>query len=152
MVIDKNTAGPVKALWHTMIDVKSGALASERFSVEDLVLQVHKNPALRGNDGVVYVPWAVSVWKGDEAIAILAIEEDDLRGLADAFGCSVKELQAERGTKGFFGNPVIVAYAGSKREELDPYQGKQDLKTVEECLLEWACDTVDVMGDPKKLS
>ncbi|MDD7200214.1 MAG: hypothetical protein SPF89_12225 [Sphaerochaetaceae bacterium] len=152
MLIEKDKAGMVDMLWHQMIDVESGILPEERYLLKDITLTLHKNPRMRGNEDLVYVPWAVTVRHAGKVILVVSIEQDDLRALAQSLGCSVRELQEERGTKGYFGEPRIVAYGGDKREDLGLYDEKMDLLGAKECLFEWALDIVDVVGEPKPLA
>ena len=152
MVIDKDTAEQVDMLWHQMIDVESGVISDERYGIKDIVLVLHKNPRMRGGEDLVYVPWAVSVQKDGKVILVVSIEQEDLRSLALTLGCSVRSLQEEKGTRSFFGDPRIVAYGGDRREDLGPYEGKMEKLEAKECLLDWALDIVDVIGDLQPLA
>lgn len=149
MVMDWRHAGAVEALWHTLIDTESGVVPG-RYGLEDLVVSVHRNPSVRGED-LVYVPWALSVARDGAVILVVQIEQDDLRNLAFALGCPVRELQEERGVKGFFGQPRVYAYAEGEREDLGPYDGPMDEKTVRRTLLDWACDILDLISSPVPL-
>lgn len=152
MLIDKDKDEMVDMLWHQMIDVDSGILPTERYRLKDISLTLHKNPRMRGNEDLVYVPWAVTVRHGGRVILVVSIEQDDLRSLAQSLGCPVRELQEERGTKGYLGEPRIVAYGGARREDLGLFDEKMDLPGAKECLFEWALDIVDVVGKPEPLA
>lgn len=151
MVINKDNAESVDLLWHGIIDPETGIMKEERYKLEDLVITMHRNPHTRNTD-LVYVPYAVSVRRGKRVIAIIAIEQEDLRALAQNLGCSVRELQEEQDVRGNFGRPRVVAYAGKQREDLGPYEDKLDLMGAKTCLIEWACDTVDLLGEPVPLA
>jgi len=151
MIINKESAKPVDVLWHGIIDPQSGVLPGEQYKLEDLILRVHRNPRTRNTD-LVYVPYAVSLWKGRDPIVIVSIEEEDLRVLSGNLGCSMREIQEEQGVKGNFGKPRVIAYGGDEREDLGLYEEKMDLLGAKECLIEWACDIVDMMGEPVPLA
>ncbi len=150
MVIEKENAKQVDMMWHQMIDVESGVMPC-RYRAGDLLLTLHKNPRMRGGEDLVYVPWAVTVRRKGVVILVVSLEEDDLRSLSLSLGCPLRELKEERGTKGVFGEPRIVAYGGSRREDLALYEGKMDEESVRSCLFDWVLDIVDVASEPTLL-
>lgn len=151
MTINKDTAPVVDTLlWHGIIDATTGILSDERYTLGGLTLQMHQNPSLLQGADLVYVPYAASLWRGNSLILLVAIEEEDYRSLAQALGCSVREILEEKQTRSYFGAPRLVAYGGSDREDLEPFEGKLDYPTAKAILQEWVCDIIETMEEPKK--
>ncbi len=151
MTIDKDQTEPIETyLWHGIIDVTTGILSDGVYSLSGLRLQMHRNPSLLQGADLVYVPYAASLWREDDLILIVSVEQEDYRAIAHSLGCPVREIQEEKKTRAFFGSPRIIAYAGAKREDLEPFEGELEYAAVKDALFEWVCDIIETMDDPVK--
>lgn len=102
MTIDKDQTEPIETyLWHGIIDATTGILSDGVYSLSGLRLQMHRNPSLLQGADLVYVPYAASLWREDDLILIVSVEQEDYRAIAQSLGCPVREIQEEKKTRAF---------------------------------------------------
>ena len=102
---------------------------------------------------VGFVP-VMNLIEGNQQLGYIfaaTIECEDLRAMAPLMGISLKELQADYGTKGFYGEKRIMLYGNGERESLGPYFGKEEDGEIIQFLLSLVLDSFDEIDDPVKL-
>lgn len=122
---------------------------TKKWRAEDLTLLLLHNPPVEAPS--TFVSWSLLALKEDKVIYVISLEKDDIRGLSDLLGVSVKELQKEYGTKSFYGKSKVVMYGNNEREEWEEYSGDEREETVEEKLMETLLDALDIPIDPIKV-
>ena len=147
MIIDKTEAQPLD---FPTIPMKDSAVKA-RYSFDDMEIRYHRGPELKGDDVMIYTPFSMTVYYNGKCIFAASIEEDDLRALSPMLGESIRDLQAEYGVRGFYGNPMISLYGNGEKESLGHYLGTEDEEAVMEFLLSLVYDSFDSAEDAVRL-
>lgn len=119
----------------------------KRFKLEGMDLHFIKNAIPRNPQSVVSITYAMTVENDGEYIYAISLEKEDLRVLSSMLGVSVKELQQDYGTKGFFGQEHVVMYGDGRREDIGPYSGAMDEESVLKYFLDAIYDSFDTIED-----
>ncbi len=147
MFLDPDTQEPIDPLiWHSLPDESTRPMQQWRFG--SLIGTIYKNPPSRSEESLVAIPYSLAVRRQEKTILVISLEMEDLRALAQRFGCSVRELQLEYHTKGNWGPLVAYLYTKEKREYLGPFMGELTFANAVSYLLEEALDTFDMIEDP----
>lgn len=149
MIIDKEYADDIMDF--PTIPMKDSAVKS-RYMLDGMEIRYHRGPELRGDDVMIFTPYAVTVHYKDKCIFSASIEEDDLRSLSSMLGESIKELQAEYGVRGFYGKPMISLYGNGEKESLGHYLGSENEDDVISFLLSLVYDTFDTVSDAELIT
>lgn len=149
MIIDKEYADDIMDF--PTIPIKDSAVKS-RYTLDGMEIRYHRGPELRGDDVMIFTPYAVTVHYKDKCIFSASIEEDDLRSLSSMLGESIKELQAEYGVRGFYGKPMISLYSNGEKESLGHYLGSENEDDVISFLLSLVYDTFDTVSDAELIT
>lgn len=149
MIIDKEYADDIMDF--PTIPIKDSAVKS-RYMLDGMEIRYHRGPELRGDDVMIFTPYAVTVHYKDKCIFSASIEEDDLRSLSSMLGESIKELQAEYGVRGFYGKPMISLYGNGEKESLGHYLGSENEDDVISFLLSLVYDTFDTVSDAELIT
>lgn len=123
----------------------------KRFTLEGMELAFHKNGIPSGQDSVVSIGYALTVKDDGEYIYAISLEREDLRVLASMLGISVKELQADYGTKSFYGSYRIVMYGNDRKEDIGAYPGEMDEAAILSYFLEAVYDSFDTIEDAEEI-
>ncbi len=150
MIVDRTKAPSLLDGDFDTIPVPDSAVAS-RYCAADLEIRFQKGPELVSPLAVVYVPYSVSVLHGGRYIFAATIECDDLRAMAPLIGTPLKELQADYGVKGFYGERRVMLYGNGERETLGPYFGSDDEDEIISFLLSLVLDSFDEIAEPVRL-
>lgn len=149
MIIDKEYADDIMDF--PTIPMKDSAVKS-CYTLDGMEIRYHRGPELRGDDVMIFTPYAVTVHYKDKCIFSASIEEDDLRSLSSMLGESIKELQAEYGVRGFYGKPMISLYGNGEKESLGHYLGSENEDDVISFLLSLVYDTFDTVSDAELIA
>ena len=88
-----------------------------------------------------------AMYRGEYKYAV-TVEKTDLRSLASYLGISVKELQNDYGTKGFYVEPKVFLYGDGEREEFGPLQEEEKDEYILPFLMDILLDSIDSGEDP----
>ena len=119
----------------------------KRYELEGMELHFIKNALPKNPQSVVSITYAMTVENDGEYIYAISLEKEDLRVLSSMLGVSVKELQQDYGTKGFFGQEHVVMYGDGRREDLGPYSGAIDEEAILNYFLDAIYDSFDTVED-----
>lgn len=133
-----------KLAWHSVPDENSGIIKGESYSIGDFNVRLLKNPYTKSGEVLVDILYSFVVLKGKQLILAVNLEREDYRGLADSFGCNVRELQEENKTRSYYGPLRCVVYNAEEKEDQGVYSGDTDLMSVRVFLMEIALDILDV--------
>ena len=150
MIVDRKNAPLLLDGDFDTIPLPDSAVVA-RYGVSDLEIRFQKGAEAASPLSVVALPYSVSVLCGGRYIFAATIECEDLRAMAPLMGISLKELQADYGTKGFYGEKRIMLYGNGERESLGPYFGKEEDEEIIQFLLSLVLDSFDEIDDPVKL-
>lgn len=150
MIIDRTKAPSLLDGDFDTIPMPDSAVVS-RYSVADLEIRFQRGAELVSPLAVVYVPYSVSVIHDGRYVFAATIECDDLRAMAPLIGTSLKELQADYGVKGFYGEKRVMLYGNGERETLGPYFGSDAEDEVVSFLLSLVLDSFDEIEEPVRL-
>ena len=150
MIIDRNSAPSLLGSGFDSIPLPDSAVVA-RYGISDLEIRFQKMAECASSLSVVALPYSVSVLCAGRYIFAAAIECEDLRAMAPLMGISLKDLQADYGTKGFYGEKRIMLYGNGERESLGPYYGKEEDDEIISFLLSLVLDSFDEIEDPVKL-
>ena len=150
MIIDRKNAPSLLDGNFDSIPLPDSAVVA-RYGVSDLEIRYQKSAECASQLSVVALPYSVSVLCNGHYIFAATIECEDLRAMAPLMGISLKELQADYGTKGFYGEKRIMLYGNGERESLGPYYGKEDDEDITQFLLSLVLDSFDEIEDPVRL-
>jgi hypothetical protein len=149
MVLDPVTQQVIDPLiWHSFPDERDGVLADEIWKCGDLVCRLLKDPACKSGEDLVRIPYSMVVQRKRKTILAVSLEQEDLRSLSYKLGCSLRELQDEYQTKGYFSENRAYLYTALEREDLGLYDGDLDLQSIRIFFLETICDTFDILSEP----
>ncbi len=109
---------------------KTGIIKTEQYKVGEFVVKLLKNPLTKSGEVLVDIMFSFIVLRNDKIIFAVNLEREDYRGLADSFGCSVRELQEENNTRSYYGPLKCVAYSADDKEDQGVYTGATDLMSV----------------------
>ncbi|MDD3930250.1 MAG: hypothetical protein PHY87_10665 [Sphaerochaeta sp.] len=152
MVLDSLTQPVIDPLiWHSFPDERDGILTDEIWKCGDLVCTLLKDPACKSGEDLVRIPYSVVVQRKGKTILAVSLEQEDLRSLSYKLGCSLRELQDEYQTKGYFSELRAYLYTALEREDLGLYDGDMDLQSIRIFFLENICDTFDILSEPVQL-
>ena len=149
MIIERDRAESITGSFPTIPDPESAV--ARVYRAGDLEIRYHRGAELMGSDVVIAAPYSVTVHLGGKYVFAASIERDDLRAMAPMIGMPLKELQAEYGVKGFYGNPVVSLYGCGEKESLGGYQGMQDEEEIIGFLLSLVLDTFDELAEPVEI-
>jgi hypothetical protein len=138
-------------IWHSFPDERDGILTDEIWKCGDLVCTLLKDPACKSGEDLVRIPYSVVVQRKGKTILAVSLEQEDLRSLSYKLGCSLRELQDEYQTKGYFSELRAYLYTALEREDLGLYDGDMDLQSIRIFFLENICDTFDILSEPVQL-
>ena len=148
MIIDKDTASGVPSF--PTVPLADSAVV-RRYKAGELEIRYHRGAELTGDDVVIYSPYSMTVHYGGRYLFAVSIERDDLRTMAPMMGVPLKELQAEYGVKGFYGDPMITLYGNGEKESLGRYQGENREDEIISFLLSAVLDTFDEVAEPVEI-
>jgi len=152
MLLDPVSQAEIDPLiWHSFPDENDGILADEIWKCGTLVCTMLKNPACKSGEDLVNIPYSMIVKRGKKVILAVSLEQEDLRSLSYKLGCSLRELQEDYQTKGYFSELRGYVYTNEVREDLGPYEGGMDMQSIRIFLLETVCDTFDILSEPVQL-
>ncbi len=152
MVLDSLTQPVIDPLiWHSFPDERDGILADEIWKCGDLVCTLLKDPACKSGEDLVRIPYSAVVQRKGKTILAVSLEQEDLRSLSYKLGCSLRELQDEYQTKGYFSELRAYLYTALEREDLGLYDGDMDLQSIRIFFLENICDTFDILSEPEQI-
>ena len=134
-------------IWHSFPDERDGVLADEIWKCGDLVCTLLKDPACKSGEDLVRIPYSMVVQRKRKTILVVSLEQEDLRSLSYKLGCSLRELQDEYQTKGYFSENRAYLYTALEREDLGLYDGDMDLQSIRIFFLETICDTFDILSE-----
>ena len=123
----------------------------KRFKLEGMDLCFIRNAIPKNPQSVVSISYSMTVENDGELIYVISLEKEDFRVLSSMLGVSVKELQQDYGTKGFFGPDHIVMYGDDRREDLGPYAGARDEASILSYFLEAVYDSFDSVEDAEEV-
>ncbi|NBK23308.1 MAG: hypothetical protein EOM68_14915 [Spirochaetia bacterium] len=138
-------------IWHSFPDERDGVLADEIWKCGDLVCTLLKDPACKSGEDLVRIPYSMVVQRKRKTILVVSLEQEDLRSLSYKLGCSLRELQDEYQTKGYFSENRAYLYTALEREDLGLYDGDMDLQSIRIFFLETICDTFDILSEPVQI-
>ncbi len=138
-------------IWHSFPDERDGVLADEIWKCGDLVCTLLKDPACKSGEDLVRIPYSMVVQRKRKTILVVSLEQEDLRSLSYKLGCSLRELQDEYQTKGYFSENRAYLYTALEREDLGLYDGDMDLQSIRIFFLETICDTLDILSEPVQI-
>ncbi len=138
-------------IWHSFPDERDGVLADEIWKCGDLVCTLLKDPACKSGEDLVRIPYSMVVQRKRKTILVVSLEQEDLRSLSYKLGCSLRELQDEYQTKGYFSENRAYLYTALEREDLGLYDGDMDLQSIRIFFLETICDTFDLLSEPVQI-
>lgn len=145
MIIDKRLADELDtAMFPNLPDPESGII--RRYRVEGIEVHFLKRPECLSTLGIVSIEYAICALFNGEYIYAISSEREDLRELSSLLGVSVKELQSDYGTKGFFTPAHIIQYGDGNKEDLGLMQ-VSDEKAVFALFSETLLDSLDLIGD-----
>jgi hypothetical protein len=153
MLLDSTTQPVVDPLiWHSFPDETDGVLTDERYRCGDLVCTLLKNPVCKSGEDLVNIPYSMVAQRDGKTILAVSLEQEDLRSLSYKLGCSLRSLQEDYQTKGYYSELRAYLYTNEYREDLGLYDGGLDLQSVRIFLLEAVCDTFDILEEPIQLN
>lgn len=149
MIIDKRLADSIdKAELPNAADPDSYAF--KRYSAEGLDVRFMRMPKPLSDTSLVSIEYSLAALYKGEYIYSVAIEHEDLRELSSYLGVSVKELQNDYQTKGFFTPSHIVAYGDGKKEDLGLITAK-DESAIFQILSDTLLDSLDIIEELKEI-
>ena len=149
MLLDVTTQSAIDPLiWHSLPDAEDGILQDEIWKCGPIVCTMLKNPACKSGEDLVVIPYAMVARRGKDLVLAVTLEQEDLRALSYKLGCSLKELQEDYQTKGFYSELRGYLYTNEHREDLGLYDGNLDLQSLRVFFMENICDTFDLMDEP----
>ncbi len=152
MLLDSLTQPVIDPLiWHSFPDERDGILTDEIWKCGDLVCTLLKDPACKSGEDLVRIPYSAIVQRKGKTILAVSLEQEDLRSLSYKLGCSLRELQEEYQTKGYFSEIRAYLYTALEREDLGLYDGDMDLQSIRIFFLENICDTFDILSEPEQI-
>lgn len=120
----------------------------KRYKAGEVDILFEKGPRTLSGQDLVYIQYAlVALYKGSYKYAV-TVEKLDLRSLASSSGVSVKELQNDYGTKGFFVDAKVYQYGDGEREEFGPLQEVEKDEFILPFLMDILLDSIDSGEDP----
>ena len=150
MIIERKTAPSLFESGFDSIPLPDSAVAG-KYRAADLEIRFQRGAEAASPLSVVALPYSVSVIFEGRYIFAATIECEDLRTMAPLMGISLKELQADYGTKSFYGAKRVMLYGNGERESLGPYFGKDDEEDIREFLIFLVLDSFDEIEEPEKL-
>ena len=121
-----------------------------RWMAEGVELILLKNAIPMGEDSIVYIPWAMVAKEDGRPVFSIQLEKEDLRILSSLTGESLRSLQEDYGTRGFYGALRVNMYGNGCRESLGSYGGSEREEDVVSYLLEAALDILDIVEEAEK--
>lgn len=150
MIIDKRLADEIdKAVLPNAAD--PACYAYKRYGAEGLDIRLLRNPKPLSATSIVSIEYALVALFNGEYIYSVAVEHEDLRDLAAYLGESVKNLQNDYGTKGFFTPSHIVAYGDGRKEDLGLITAK-DESAIFQILSDTLLDSLDIIEELKEVN
>lgn len=119
----------------------------KRFLAGNAEILFEKDVPSQGTSDLVALPYTMLVLYQGQLKFVASIERIDLRSLSYNLGTSLRELQEEYGTKGFFAESHTFLYGNGDREELEEYTGDLADDAVKAYLLEVVLDGIDSVAD-----
>ncbi len=150
MIIDRNTAPTLEESGFKEIPDENAPI-SLAYTVSDLEIRYRRSAPSVSELSVVYLPYSVTVRHKGRTIFAATIECDDLRAMSPLMGVSLRELQSDYSTKGFYGPKRIMLYGNGERESLGPYVGSEKEDEVISFLLSLVLDSFDEIDEPVRL-
>lgn len=121
---------------------------ARRFRAGEVDILFEKAPRSLAGQDLMYIQYAlVAMYRGEYKYAV-TVEKTDLRSLASSLGISVKELQNDYGTKGFYVEPKVFLYGDGEREEFGPLQEEEKDEYILPFLMDILLDSIDSGEDP----
>ena len=147
MLIDVETSTIITAR-----DISCAPRAEERvakrFKAGDVEILFEKGPRSLAGQDLMYIQYAlIALYKGQYKYAV-TVEKTDLRSLPSSLGLSVKELQNDYGTKGFYVEPKVFQYGDGEREEFGPLAEEEKDEYILPFLMDILLDSIDSAEDP----
>ena len=121
-----------------------------RWMAEGVELILLKNAIPMGEDSIVYIPWAMVAKEDGRPVFSIQLEKEDLRILSSLTGESLRSLQEDYGTRGFYSATRVNMYGNGCRESLGSYGGREKEEDVVSYLLEATLDTLDIVEEAEK--
>ncbi len=150
MIIDKRLADEIdKAALPNAADPNSYAV--KRYSAEGLDVRFMRMPRCLSDTSIVSIEYSLAALYNGEYIYCVSVEHEDLRDLASFLGESVKALQNDYGTKGFFTPSHIVAYGDGRKEDLGLITAK-DESAIFQILSDTLLDSLDIIEELKEVN
>ncbi len=138
-------------IWHTFPDEHDGILADEMWKCGNLTCILLKDPKCRNGEELVSIAYSMIVKREGQVILAVSLEREDLRALSYTLGVSLRELQEEYQTKGYFSQTYAFLYTDENRESLGLYDGDMDIQSLRIFFLETVCDTFDILSEPVQI-
>lgn len=150
MIIDKRLADELDtSLFPNLPDPESGII--REYEAEGMHVNFLKRPKCCSSLGIVSIEYAMCAIYNGEYIYAISVEREDLRDLSVLLGVSVKELQNDYCTKGFFTPAHIIQYGAGLKEDLGLMQSS-DEKTTFSLLSETLLDSLDIIGELEEVN
>ncbi len=150
MLIDVESASTITAV-EISCAPRAQAGVVKRFRAGDVDILFEKGPGSLAGQDLMYIEYAlIALYKGSYRYAV-TVEKTDLRSLASSLGLSVKELQADYGTKGFYVEPKVFQYGNGEREEFGPLTEEERDEFILPYLMDILLDSIDSGEDPVEL-
>lgn len=152
MYVDRDNLVPLDALtWHSLPSEEYGLIKEECYKAGEYELKMFKEPFTLGNENLVYIEYAMIAKLNGKPILAINLEKDDLRALADSFGCSLRQIQEDYKTKSNYGPIHCVLYSHDEKEDMGVYTGETDLMSLRLFFIETLLDTLDCCDEIVKL-
>lgn len=149
MIISKILAEPLDFYRFPNIPTPNKGVI-KRFKLEGMELSFMRNAIPQNPQSVVSISYSMIVENEGDMLYAISLEKEDLRVLSSMLGVSVKELQQDYGTKGFFGPDHIVMYGDERREDLGLYAGEKSEEAILNYFLEAVYDSFDSAEDAEE--
>ena len=149
MIVDKRLCEEIdSSLLPNAADPDSYAM--RRYTVEGLDVRFLKAPKPLSETSIVSIEYALVALYNGEYIYSVYVEREDLRELSSLLHVSVKELQSDYNTRGFFTPSHIVAYGDGVKEDLGLIALK-DEDAIFQILSDTLLDSLDLIEELKEI-
>lgn len=128
-----------------------GVNVKARFKAGEAEILLEEAPASASGEDIIFISYSlICLYKG-EVKAVVSLEKTDLRSLANSLGESIRTLQKEYSTRGFFDQPRVVVYGADERQEYGEFTEEEKEEFVLPYLMDILLDIIDSADDPVRI-